>query len=91
MNVVLSFMNILWYRLCIVIVVAGASALSALTLSGGVGVGQIWLRSVHCTGNESRLVDCVSATGVGNYRCDHGEDAGVRCQDINGNISCLSW
>ena len=46
--------------------------------SFGVGIGQIWLDEVACTGNESRLIDC-PANPLGLHNCVHDEDAGVRC------------
>lgn len=60
-------------------------ALTVDTSVFGGGVGQIWLYSVQCAGSESRLVECVSTSqATGNYRCDHSQDAGVRCLDGNG-------
>ena len=44
----------------------------------GIGIGQIWLDNVACTGNESRLIDC-PANPPGLHNCHHVEDAGVRC------------
>ena len=42
------------------------------------GTGAIHLDDLHCTGNESRLIDCPHS-GVGVQNCGHYEDAGVRC------------
>ena len=45
----------------------------------GSGIGPIWLDNVHCSGTESRLVNC-SSSRVGTHNCYHTEDAGVTCQ-----------
>ena len=45
----------------------------------GRGDGPAWLDDVHCSGTESRLVNCLS-NRVGYHNCDHSEDAGVTCQ-----------
>ena len=45
----------------------------------GVGIGQIYLDRVSCSGTEGRLIDCSRASSVTCYR-GHSEDAGVRCQ-----------
>ena len=42
----------------------------------GSGTGQILLRNVDCSGNETRLRDC----GHSYINCYHYEDAGVRCR-----------
>ncbi len=49
------------------------------TLTFGPGIGLIWLSSVQCIGNESYLVDCQGNSGLSDYRCDHSDDAAVRC------------
>ena len=46
----------------------------------GVGIGQIYLDSVSCSGTEGRLIDCSRASSVFCYG-GHSEDAGVRCQN----------
>ena len=58
------------------IIFPGAEAV--IFASFGVGIGQIWLDNVACTGNESRLIDC-PANPPGLHNCYHVEDAGVRC------------
>lgn len=45
----------------------------------GEGSGKIWLDSLDCVGNESRIEDCPHG-GWGNHDCSHGEDASVICQ-----------
>lgn len=53
----------------------------AVPVSGaffGQGTGTILLDNLHCTGAESRLVDCPH-NGIGIDNCAHWEDAGVRC------------
>ena len=53
----------------------------------GQGSGSIWLDSVTCTGNESKLASCAHL-GVGVTRsCYHYEDAGVRCYGTQGMYS----
>ena len=44
----------------------------------GQGTGTIFLAYLRCTGNESRLIDCFH-NGIGNFYCNHYEDAGVVC------------
>ena len=43
-----------------------------------MGIGQIWLDNLACTGTEARLVDC-GHSSFGVHNCGHAEDAGVRC------------
>ena len=38
--------------------------------------------NLDCRGSESRLIDCVHST-IGIHNCDHGDDAGLRCQRKN--------
>jgi hypothetical protein len=51
-------------------------AVAIYTFPGGTGA--IHLDDIHCTGRESRLIDCPHS-GVGVHNCIHFEDAGVRC------------
>ena len=46
----------------------------------GMGTGPIFMDQLQCTGKESRLVDCPSASAhKGVVSCDHLQDAGVHC------------
>lgn len=42
--------------------------------------GEIYLDSVKCYGNESNLLECERHGEIGDSRCMHSQDAGVRCQ-----------
>ena len=55
----------------------GATAFSLAFF--GQGTGAIWLDNVVCTGNETSLYECQNA-GIGVHKCNHDDDAGVRCQ-----------
>ena len=44
----------------------------------GQGVGPIWIESVACNGGESNIRLC-GHYGFGVHNCDHGDDAGVYC------------
>lgn len=44
----------------------------------GVGIGEIWLQHVQCTGHESSLADCAVLLHS-NIFCTHQNDAGVKC------------
>ncbi|MDE0660390.1 MAG: sulfatase-like hydrolase/transferase [Gammaproteobacteria bacterium] len=49
----------------------------------GAGSGTIWMDDVGCTGNESRLADCLFG-GWGVHNCGHSEDVGVSCGTASG-------
>ena len=53
-------------------------AAATITTDYPVGMGDIWLDEVQCTGFELKLIDC-PANGIGVHNCGHSEDVGVRC------------
>ena len=61
-----------------------AGAFEAVSSAGfGESTGTIVLDDVNCNGNESSLFEC-SNPGLGVNNCGHSEDAGVRCQVLEG-------
>ena len=50
----------------------------------GSGIGEIYYKSVSCTGTETCLVTCPASTDTSS--CSHEDDAGVRC---DGEFSML--
>ena len=48
----------------------------------GEGSGDIVLRELRCSGNESSLFDCDRRP-----RCEHSEDAAVICQSNGANYT----
>ena len=55
----------------------------------GPGEGPIWLDGLHCSGNESGIVQCVHAPW-GDHNCQHNEDAGVVCSSAETRQSMVS-
>ena len=58
-----------------------AVCFTAETLSGasfGEGTGRIWLRNVQCTGNETKLSNCLATFNM-SITCSHAQDVAVRC------------
>ena len=45
----------------------------------GLTSGPIFLDQLHCSGEESSLLECRRFAGLGLYTCDHFHEAGVRC------------
>ena len=54
-----------------------------------VGMGQIWLDNVNCTGTEASLFDC-NATTAENHNCVHAQDAGVICRTLMDSVFVCS-
>ena len=64
----------------------GSSGMAIGSVYFGQGSGPIWLDSVTCTGYESSLASC-GHLGINVTRsCSHTEDAGVRCNGIQGKL-----
>ncbi|XP_059497838.1 deleted in malignant brain tumors 1 protein-like [Stegostoma tigrinum] len=53
--------------------------------SFGAGTGQIWLDEIQCLSHESKLWQC-QADLWGQHDCNHREDAGVVCSEIDERI-----
>ena len=68
----------------------GSSGTAVGSAGFGQGSGQIWIDNVDCTGSESTLVSC-GHLGVGITRdCSHSEDAGVKCDGIQGMLKGIT-
>ena len=50
---------------------------------GGASHQPIHLDNVGCEGTEASLLNCTH-NGVGNGRCTHREDIGIRCKQAQG-------
>ena len=48
----------------------------------GQGSGNIWMDNVNCDGDESSPQVC-SRNEWGVHNCGHGEDAGVKCGQLD--------
>ena len=70
----------------------GSSGIAIGSAGFGQGSGPIWLDGVTCTGNESTLASC-GHLGINFKRsCDHNNDAGVRCTELESmlyNNTCM--
>ena len=45
----------------------------------GKGKGPVWIRNIHCKGNEDSLKDCASPEWKPDWACKHTEDVGIEC------------
>lgn len=53
------------------------------------GSGKIWLDDIKCTGEESKLTDCViEKWGTRNY--PHSNDVGIRCSNDSTSMLYVS-
>ena len=43
------------------------------------GNGPIWIRNIHCRGNEESLEQCASPEWRPTWECKHMEDVGIEC------------
>ena len=49
----------------------------------GEGYGLVWLEQLHCTGNETRLLDCDRGNSNFDFsNCRHSQDVSVICPGI---------
>ena len=65
-------------------------ATEAVTRAGfGQGTGPILLDNVGCSGSETHILECPHL-GLGEHICFHNEDAGVRCQVLEGFLILLN-
>ena len=53
----------------------------------GGGSGPTYLSEVQCNGNEASLYNCITFS---DHKCDHFEDAGVRCLSGMGIVGCVN-
>lgn len=47
----------------------------------GQGYGSIILDNLGCSSTENSLFSC-NSNGIGVHNCNHGEDAGARCNGM---------
>ena len=67
----------------------GSSGTAIGSAGFGQGSGSILLDGVVCNGSELTLTSC-SHLGINVTRsCRHAEDAGVRCNDLQGKLTYL--
>ena len=69
----------------------GSSGTAIRSAGFGQGSGPIWLDSVTCTGNESSLASCGHLGINVTTSCSHTEDAGVRCNGIQGKLLLIDF
>ena len=56
---------------------------SNVFFGGGASFQPIHLDELHCSGSEATLLNCTHG-GVGVHDCDHPEDIGIICQQLQG-------
>ena len=66
----------------------GSSGTAIGSAGFGQGSGPILLSNIKCTGSELTLTRC-GHLGINITRsCSHGQDAGVKCSELQGNCRC---
>ena len=70
-------------RSCIILVLLG-QGIAIQPGHFGEGLGLVWLEQLHCTGNETRLLDCNRGNSNSDFsHCHHSQDVSIICPGID--------